>query len=155
MRIVLLSWEYPPRIIGGISRHAEGLARELAAGGHEVHIVTLDFPGSPAYEQLGSLHIHRVPVELPAPDFHTWVLLFNHFFEKKVGDIARKFGRPDIVHSHDWLTVVAGIGVKHLSGCPLIMTFHSTEAARSGGSKTAQSVMVDRIEWWGSSRRQG
>ena len=31
MRILMLSWEFPPRIIGGIARHVEGLAQELAA----------------------------------------------------------------------------------------------------------------------------
>ena len=44
MRILMLSWEYPPKIVGGIARHVEGISKELCARGHEVHVVTLDFP---------------------------------------------------------------------------------------------------------------
>src|SRR5205823_508001 len=150
MRIIMLSWEFPPRIVGGIARHVEGISKELCARGHEVHVVTLDFPGSPAYERAGtSMHVHRVPVEVPAPTFHTWVLAFNHFFEKKVGQIAYTFGKPDIVHAHDWLTVASGVACKHLLRCPMIMTFHSTEVARSGGSTSPESTMVNALEWWG------
>ena len=145
----MLTWEFPPRIIGGIARHVEGLSRELSKQ-HEVHVVTLDFPGSPSYEQVGSLHVHRIPVELPAPTFHTWVLMFNHFFEKRVGQLAHSFGPPDVVHVHDWLTVTAGVAVKHLLRRPLIMTFHSTEVKRSLGSTSPESSLVNGLEWWGS-----
>ena len=150
MRVFALCWEYPPRIIGGLARHVEGLSRGLAALGHEVHVITLDFPGAPYEEQEGSLYIHRVPVSVPAPSFHSWVLLFNHFFEKRAGQLAHEFGPPDVLHIHDWLTVPAGVGAKHLLRTPLVMTFHSTEASRSSNSPSAESAMVEGLEWWGS-----
>ncbi len=150
MRMVMLSWEYPPRIVGGLARHVYGLSTELAARGHEVHVITLDFPGSPSLEHSGSLYVHRVAVELPAPTFHTWVLLFNHFFEKKLGQISHEYGEPDIVHCHDWLAVTSGVASKHLLRKPLVMTFHSTEAARSEGSSSLESSLVSGLEWWGS-----
>jgi len=127
----------------------EGLARELSFR-NEVHIVTLDFPGSPPLEQKGSLYIHRVPVEIPSPTFHTWVLMFNHFFEKRVGQIAHAYGPPDVVHTHDWLTVTSGVATKHLLRRPLVMTFHSTEAKRSSGSTSPESNLVNGLEWWGA-----
>ena len=145
----MLTWEYPPRIIGGIARHVEGLAGELAKR-NEVHVVTLDFPGSPSHEQSGQLHIHRVPVELPSPTFHTWVLMFNHFFEKRVGQLAHSYGHPDVIHVHDWLTVTSGVAAKHMLRRPLVMTFHSTEAKRSSGSMSPESNLVKGLEWWGA-----
>ncbi len=150
MRIFMLSWEYPPRIIGGLARHVEGLSRALASLGHEVHVITLDFPGAPYEESDGSLFIHRVAVDLPAPTFHTWVLLFNHFFEKRTGQLVKQYGRPDIVHVHDWLTVSGGVAAKHLLRVPLVMTFHSTESSRSSNSRSPESSLVDGLEWWGS-----
>jgi glycogen synthase len=150
VRVFMLSWEYPPKIIGGLARHVEGLSEALVSLGHEVHVITLDFPGAPYEEVNWLLHVHRVAVDIPAPTFHTWVLLFNHFFEKRVGQLAKKHGAPDVIHVHDWLTVSAGVGVKHLLRRPLAMTFHSTEAARSSGSHSAESAMVEGIEWWGS-----
>ena len=150
LRVFMLSWEYPPRIIGGLSRHVEGLSRALADTGHEVHVVTLDFPGAPYEEEHGSLYIHRVAVDIPTPTFHTWVLLFNHFFEKRAGQLARRYGAPDIIHTHDWLTVSGGVAAKHLLRVPLVMTFHSTEASRSSHSPSPESAMVEGLEWWGS-----
>jgi glycogen synthase len=150
LRIFMLSWEYPPRIIGGLARHVEGLSKALASTGNEVHVVTLDFPGAPYEEQEGSLYVHRVAVDLPAPTFHTWVLLFNHFFEKRLGQLAKQFGAPDVVHVHDWLTVSGGVAAKHLLRAPLVMTFHSTEASRSSSSPSPESAMVEGLEWWGS-----
>jgi glycogen(starch) synthase len=150
LRIFMLSWEYPPRIIGGLSRHVEGLSRALASLGNDVHVITLDFPGAPREEGDGLLHIHRVRVDLPAPTFHTWVLLFNHFFEKRVGQLAKELGTPDVVHIHDWLTVSGGVAAKHLLRVPLVMTFHSTEVSRSSQSSSPESAMVEGLEWWGS-----
>jgi glycosyltransferase involved in cell wall biosynthesis len=150
MRVFMLTWEYPPRVIGGLARHVEGLAKALTGLGHEVHVVTLDFPGAPDEETFGSLHIHRVGVNLPAPTFHTWVLLFNHFFEKRVGQLAKTYGRPDVIHVHDWLTASAGVASKHMLRVPLVMTFHSTEASRSALSSSPESAMVEGLEWWGS-----
>ena len=146
----MLTWEYPPRIIGGISRHVEGLSMALASRGHEVHVITLDFPGAPKEETRGSLYVHRVSVETPAPSFHAWVLLFNHLFEKRAGQLAHEFGPPGVVHSHDWLTVPCGVDLKHLLRVPMVMTFHSTEASRSGNSRSPESAMVEGLEWWGS-----
>jgi glycosyltransferase involved in cell wall biosynthesis len=150
MRIFMLSWEYPPRIIGGLARHVEGLSLALSELGHELHVITLDFPGVPNDEQLGNLWVHRVGVNAPAPTFHTWVLLFNHFFEKRVGQLAKQFGRPDVVHFHDWLTVPSGVAVKQVLRVPAVMTFHSTEASRSSDSRAPESSMVEGLEWWGS-----
>jgi len=150
MRVFMLSWEYPPRIIGGLARHVEGLSGALASLGHEVHVITLDFPQAPYEEGEGSLHVHRVPVSVPAPSFHSWVLLFNHFFEKRAGQLAHEFGAPDVIHIHDWLTVPAGVATKHLLRTPLVMTFHSTEASRSSNSQSTESAMVGGLEWWGS-----
>jgi glycosyltransferase involved in cell wall biosynthesis len=154
LRIFMLSWEFPPRIIGGLARHVDGLSRALASLGHEVHVVTLDFPDAPREEQAGSLYIHRVPVEVSAPTFHSWVLLFNHFFEKRVGQLAKTYGKPDLIHVHDWLTVSAGVSAKHLLRTPIVMTFHSTESSRSQ-SKTPESAMVEGLEWWGSFEASG
>jgi glycosyltransferase involved in cell wall biosynthesis len=76
--------------------------------------------------------------------------MFNHFFEKRVGQIAHTYGSPDIVHVHDWLTVTSGVAAKHMLRRPLVMTFHSTEAKRSYGSTSPESNLVNGLEWWGS-----
>ena len=147
MNIGMLTWEYPPRIVGGIARHCHGLARALATLGHEVHIFTLDFPGAPAFEETEEgVKIHRVASELGHPNFLTWVLLFNHFIEKRMADVSRKM-EFDVLHVHDWLTAPAGITFKHSTGKPMVLTMHSTEHGRSG-IHNPDSSTIDGIEWW-------
>ncbi|MEI7993116.1 MAG: glycogen/starch synthase, partial [Actinomycetota bacterium] len=41
MRVAMLSWEYPPLVVGGISAHVEGLAQALVRAGHEVVVFSL------------------------------------------------------------------------------------------------------------------
>jgi glycosyltransferase involved in cell wall biosynthesis len=147
MKIGMLTWEYPPRIVGGIARHCYGLAKALATLGNEVHIFTLDFPGTPAYEETPEgVKIHRVACELGHPNFLTWVLLFNHFIEKRMADVSREM-RFDVLHVHDWLTAPAGITFKHSTSKPMVLTMHSTEHGRSG-IHNPDSSTIDGIEWW-------
>ena len=40
MNVLMLSWEYPPYVVGGLGAHVAHLAPELAARGVHVHVVT-------------------------------------------------------------------------------------------------------------------
>ncbi len=40
MRVLILSWEYPPLIEGGLARHVRKLSENLATLGVEVHVLT-------------------------------------------------------------------------------------------------------------------
>jgi glycogen(starch) synthase len=147
MKVCMLSWEFPPRVIGGIARHCEGLAKALAGDDHDVHVVTLDFPGSPSYEEMDGVKVYRTATELGHPNFLTWVLLFNHFLEKRMADISRQI-EFDVLHVHDWLTAFAGISFKHHLKKPMVLTVHSTEIGRAQGLHSADSFSIDGIEWW-------
>src|SRR5688572_18961254 len=39
-RVLILSWEYPPIVEGGLARHVRKLAEQLVAQEHEVHVLT-------------------------------------------------------------------------------------------------------------------
>jgi glycosyltransferase involved in cell wall biosynthesis len=146
MRIAMITWEYPPRIVGGIARHCEGLAKALARQGHEVHVFTLDFPGAPDYEELEGIRIYRTRSEVGHPNFLTWVLLFNHFIEKRMAGVSQ-LTEFDVLHMHDWLTAPAAISFKHFIEKPLVFTAHSTEHGRSG-LHIPDSFTIDGLEWW-------
>ena len=40
MKILMVSWEYPPVVIGGLGRHVHHLSTALAAAGHEVVVLS-------------------------------------------------------------------------------------------------------------------
>jgi len=145
MKILHLTWEYPPRIVGGLSRHVYYLSRELAKQGNEVIIITLEFPNVALEEFRNNIRVYRVKVELASYDFLTWCYAFNHFFEKKIGMVAKDI---DLIHAHDWLVALSGISSKYLLNKPLIATIHSLEIGRVGSISNPLSATIDNIEWW-------
>ncbi len=147
MKILILTWEFPPRIVGGVARHCFGLTQALAKSGHEVNVVTLEFPGAPAFEEIGKVKVYRVSIELGHPNFLTWVLLFNHFMEKK-GSLLCREDKPDVIHAHDWLASPSAIALKHSINIPLVFTVHSTEKGRAQGLHNPDSFTIDGFEWW-------
>jgi glycogen synthase len=50
----------------------------------------------------------------------------------------------DIIHSHDWLTYLAGVEARKVSGKPLVVHMHATEFDRSGESVNQQVYDIER-----------
>ena len=147
MKVGKLTWEFPPRVVGGIARHCEGLAKALVKQNHEVHLFTLDFPGSPNYEEMDGVKVYRASTELGHPNFLTWVLLFNHFLAKRMADVTQSIDF-DVIHVHDWLAAFSGISFKHYLKKPMVLTVHSTEVGRAQGLHSPDSFSINGIEWW-------
>jgi glycogen(starch) synthase len=147
MKVGTLTWEFPPRVVGGIARHCEGLAKALVQQGHDVHLFTLDFPGSPTYEEMDGVKVYRASTELGHPNFLTWVLLFNHFLTKRMADVTNTVDF-DVMHVHDWLAAFSGISFKHYLKKPMVLTVHSTEVGRAQGLHSPDSFSINGIEWW-------
>lgn len=148
LRVLHFTWEYPPRIVGGIARVVEGLGKSLTKLGVEVHVITPEMPGSPKEEVDEGVFVHRVGIDAPAPNFHTWILLMNHFFAKRAGALLHEVGPFDIVHVHDWLVLPAGAEAKHFFGCKMVSTLHSLEYKRAGGVNSPEGHMIESFEWW-------
>jgi len=147
MKVGTLTWEFPPRVVGGIARHCEGLAKALVQQNHDVHLFTLDFPGSPDYEEMDGVKVYRASTELGHPNFLTWVLMFNHFLSKRMADVT-KLVDFDVMHVHDWLAAFSGISFKHYMKKPMVLTVHSTEVGRAQGLHSPDSFSINGIEWW-------
>ena len=60
MRVLILSWEYPPLIEGGLARHVRKLAENLADQGVDVHVLARGREEDPAEEEAGGVLVHRV-----------------------------------------------------------------------------------------------
>ncbi len=150
MRVLMLSWEYPPNIIGGIARHVDELSRFLSKRGVEVTVVTPEASGSPLAEVKEGVNVVRVQIQTPAPNFYNWIFLMNHFFSKKIARLIKEQGPFDVVHGHDWMVVPSACEAKHYTSSQFMLTFHSLEFRRSQGSQTLESRMIESLEWWGS-----
>ncbi|MBV9534434.1 MAG: glycosyltransferase family 4 protein [Solirubrobacterales bacterium] len=135
MRVLLVSWEYPPVIEGGLARHVRKLSEHLARHAVEVHVLSRSGGHLPAREIRHGVIVHRVrepefPRDVGA--FVRWVDRMNaDMYELGVG-LCEQLGF-DLVHSHDWLVAdVAQRLAGHL-GCPWLVTVHATEFGRHQG----------------------
>lgn len=150
MRVLMLSWEYPPKIVGGIARHVYDLSRALAANGVEVDVVTCEHPDAPSDEKDGNLRVHRVPAA-PGDDFVHWVHNLNVSMEKRVDELlAAEEGldpEPIVLHAHDWLTEFCGKNLKLKHRMPLVSTIHATEHGRNHGIHTDLQRYIHGVEW--------
>ena len=52
MKILMLTWEYPPRVVGGISRVVYDLSKTLLKDGHDVTVVTYRDGDAPYFEDV-------------------------------------------------------------------------------------------------------
>jgi glycosyltransferase involved in cell wall biosynthesis len=150
LNVMMLTWEFPPRVIGGISPHVFFLSKSLAKDDVKVYVVTCDFPGAPAHEVIDGVEVYRIDsYKNPSPDFATWVYLMNLNLQKEAAALAGKLAvKIDVFHAHDWLVATAGIGLKHVFRKPLLVTVHSTEMGRRDGIHTGTEKMIHETEAW-------
>jgi glycogen(starch) synthase len=150
LTVMMLTWEFPPRIIGGISPHVYHLSKSLARNGVKVYVVTCDFPGAPEHEIVDGVEVFRVDsYKNPSPNFATWVYLMNVNMQKEAAALVNRLGgKVDIFHAHDWLVANAGIGLKHVFRKPLLATIHSTEIGRRNGLHFDYERMIHETEAW-------
>lgn len=148
MRILKLTWEYPPRVVGGLARHSEEISEALVNAWEQVAVITADHPGTPKFAQVNGVNIHRVKdFQFETPDFFSWVLHFNFGILRTAQQLftTQDF---DVIHAHDWLVAHAAINLKHIYNKPLVATIHATESGRWNGIHNKIQAYVHSMEWY-------
>ncbi|RZN55798.1 MAG: glycosyltransferase family 1 protein [Candidatus Methanomethylicota archaeon] len=145
MKVLILSWEYPPHIIGGLGKHVYHISKALASKNIDTTVITYTDGTSKSEEITDNVRVLRVnPYSLRYPDFTSWIHGMNLLMIEK----ALKFKNFDIIHVHDWLTALAGINIKHIMRKPLIATIHSTELGRRRGYlSNDHEKHIHEVEW--------
>lgn len=147
MQVLMLSWEYPPFSVGGLSQHVYELSRAMVEEGAGVEVVTTA-TAPPFEEVVKGVIVHRV---LPYPgrelSFISWVQQLNLAMMEKGASLMNRVGNFDIIHGHDWLVAHACRGLKHIFHIPFISTIHATEHGRNGGLFTEEQQYIGDVEW--------
>lgn len=147
-RILTLAWEYPPKVIGGLARHAGYLSRALAEQGHRITVLTQGDPALPPEQDDGGVRVLRLPVHEPRPrDFTGWVKRLNFEMVEKAIRLYADGERFDVIHAHDWLAAYAGKTLKHGLAVPLVATVHATEYGRNNGLHNDLQRYISNVEW--------
>lgn len=150
LRVLMFSWEFPPRVVGGLARHVHDLSVALAAQGTGVDVVTIDDDGSaPAEEIMHGVRVLRVkPFHLVPRDFISGILQLNLAMLQQTLDLIQQGEEYDLVHAHDWLVAYAARAVKHAMKLPLVATIHATEYGRNRGLHNDEQRYISDVEWW-------
>lgn len=158
----MVSWEYPPVVVGGLGRHVHHLATALAEAGHEIVVLSrrpsnTDPSTHPTTDEIAE----GVRVVAAAHDPHefdfgsdmmAWTLAMGHSMVRTGLSLQTRRGRPwrpDVVHAHDWLVAHPAIALAEFFDVPLVSTIHATEAGRHSGWVSGRiSRQVHAVESW-------
>jgi glycogen(starch) synthase len=168
LKIAVLVYEYPPKIVGGLGTYAAEITRKFVLMDNDVTVFTMNDDGGtlPTREIWRGIEIHRplhidVSDSLPdliADDIKKWgrglrlfgnLLVYNYLTASKlINELIKKEGvNYDMVVAHDWLSIMGGVTVKKESELPLVFHVHSTEKGRTLGNG---SSVVSNIELRGA-----
>ena len=148
MKILMLTWEYPPRIVGGIARVVHDLSKRLIKDGHDVTVVTYRDGDTPYYENDKGVEVYRVDNYMIRPNnFIDWIMQLNFNMVAKASEIIAKEGKFDVIHAHDWLVANAAKTLKHAYDIPLVSTIHATESGRNSGIHDDTQRYINDTEW--------
>ncbi|MCW2968816.1 MAG: glycosyl transferase group 1 [Solirubrobacteraceae bacterium] len=150
MRVLILSWEYPPIVAGGLARHVRKLSENLVSeAGAEVHVLTRGSRDTPRHEVLAGVHVHRVPETSTPRDLDAFLAWVDRMNADMVAAGAELAEESDLVHGHDWLVAEAAEALARRTGVPYVTTIHATEYGRHQGwvDKHPQSH-IHGVETW-------
>lgn len=149
MKILMLTWEYPPRIVGGISKVVYDLSHKMVKEGNEVTVVTYkDGDNVKYYENDKGVEVYRVDnYMIRANNFIDWIMQLNFNMITKVNEIINKNGKFDVIHAHDWLVSYSAKSIKESYNIPLISTIHATESGRNSGIHDETQRYINDSEW--------
>ncbi|MCO5170967.1 MAG: glycosyltransferase family 4 protein [Planctomycetes bacterium] len=131
MKICMLSNLFAP-VVSGSATQCEGLARALAAQGHEVLVITARLsPDAPEQATEGGVTIHRLPaVRLPAMgialNFPWLSVTQTPANRRRLRALVERHGAEVIhVHNHMFDLALGGAAVSRALGVPMVVTLHT------------------------------
>ncbi|AGG90247.1 glycosyltransferase family 4 protein [Rhodanobacter denitrificans] len=149
MNVLMLGWELPPRITGGLGVACQGLLEGLSAlegisisfilprlwggerSGKSRLIAACDIEPWTRGQPDGRLKASTLSIDKGAYQGESVRAALN--YARHIDNVMSVLGAtPDLVHAHDWLTFPAAIRAKERLGCPLVAHVHSTEVERAG-----------------------
>ena len=148
MKILMLTWEYPPRVVGGISKVVYDLSHRLIKDGHQVTVVTYRDGDTSYYEDDEGINVYRVDNYMIHPNnFVDWIMQLNFNMVAKASELMNKFGKFDVIHAHDWLVSYAAKSLKEAYDVPMVATIHATENGRNSGIHDETQRYINDSEW--------
>lgn len=169
MKLLELSWEFYPSLVGGLGTYASEICRQFVKLGTDVTVLTINRGDLKKREIWQGIDVHR-PIIVNTEDFFGSIVseeltgwggrgieFFSNIISynilsasKAANDLVRLEGMEfDLIVSHDWLSIPGGLSLKRELNLPLVFHVHSTEHGRSLGNP---SRTVQQLELIGAKR---
>jgi 1,4-alpha-glucan branching enzyme len=152
MQVIILSWEYPPRIVGQLASYVKNLAVHLVENQTKTCVITYDDYLTGEHEEPEGVKTVRVtnPVRTHIGVL-TWVLTLNQEVERAAANIYYNNDKQvDIIDVQDWHFIPAAVTLKKGLGIPFIYSIESLEEHRSHGANSPFNMAIKSIEWLGT-----
>jgi hypothetical protein len=148
MRVIILSWEYPPRMVGQLAGYVKKLAAQLVKNKVEVYVVTYhdfltgghdDSDGVKTILVTNPVHTHIGVL--------TWVLTLNQEVERVAANVYYDLGKQvELIDIYDWHFIPAAVTLKKAMNMPFIYSVESLEEHRSHGANSPFNMAIKSIE---------
>ncbi len=151
MRVIIFTWEYPPRIVGQLAEYTSNLSTQLVKNNVETYLVTYQPYATGMMEEPNGVKIVRVanPVRTHIGVL-TWVLTLNQEVERAAANIYYQAGRRvDLIDVYDWHFIPAAVTLKNGLGIPFVYSVDSLEDHRSHEANMPFNMAIKSIEWLG------
>jgi glycosyltransferase involved in cell wall biosynthesis len=151
MRVILFSWEYPPRVVGQLAEYISALATQLVKNKDETYVVTYHDFLTGAVEDPNGVKIVRVASPVHANiGVLTWILTLNQEVERAAANIYYQAAKQvDLINVYDWHFIPAAVTLKNALDVPFVYSVESLEDHRSPNSNTPYNMSIKSIEWLG------
>lgn len=151
MRVIIFTWEYPPRIVGQLAEYTSNLSTQLVKSKIETYLVTYHPYTTGLTEEPNGVKTVRVanPVRTHIGVL-TWVLTLNQEVERAAANIYYKTGKVvNLVDVYDWHFIPAAVTLKNALGIPFVYSVDSLEDHRSHEANMPFNMAIKSIEWLG------
>ncbi len=151
MRVIIFSWEYPPRVVGKLADYINALSSQLVKNKVETYVVTYNDSLTGAVEEASGVKVVRVANPVRAHiGVLTWDLTLNQEVERAAASIYYQAGkRIDLIDVFDWHFIPAAVTLKNALDIPFVYSVESLEDHRSPSSNTPYNMSIKSIEWLG------
>lgn len=152
MRVIIFSWEFPPRVVGQLADYVRQLAVGLVKSNVETYVVTYHDYASSHWEDLEGVKVFKVtnPVRTHIGVL-TWVLTLNQEVERAAANVYYDSDRQvDLIDAHDWHFVPAAVTLKKGLSIPFTYSVDSLEEHRAHGANAPFNMAIKSIEWLGT-----
>jgi len=152
MQVIILSWEFPPRIVGQLADYVKELSKQLIKSNVETYVVTYHDYLTGEYEEPEGVKTYRVtnPVKTHIGVL-TWVLTLNQEVERVAANIYYKAKKQiDLIDAHDWHFIPTAVTMKKALNIPFVYSIESLENHRSHGADSPFNMAIKSIEWLGT-----